>query len=97
MSVWIGTFTVVPNEGNNDLDGAKGAVVNAVGFADSVNEFVELSTQYLINSAFEVIEVEDVELFDFKSKDNSKSVLNMAKKVKQDKSIELDTFYTFDE
>lgn len=96
--VWIGLATVIPREGNNDLGNAKSAAVNVLNWAKSEDDFKKRVTQQLFEYDYDLIELEDVEIFDFENREKYKDGLNeIAMLVANHKSLQWGTFYTFDE
>lgn len=64
MNIWIGLAHVQPRSGNELLEGAKGAFVPVVGMAKTIPEFSDLLINMLESYSFDVLEIEDIELFE---------------------------------
>lgn len=63
MEAWIGLAHVKPRIGNDLLEGAAGAFVPVVAIAEDFDRFLSVVYNYLHKYQFEIIGVEDVELF----------------------------------
>ena len=97
-SVWIGLATVVPIEGNNDLGDADGAIVNILHWAKDKFDFEEKVKIQLTEYGYTLVDLEDIELFDFGSSEKYRDNLgNLAQIVVDKKILQWGTFYTFDE
>ena len=64
---WIGLAHVRPLPGNTVLGTSAGAYVAAVGLADNADTFAQLVNATLYEYKFQVVEVEDIELFEKRS------------------------------
>ena len=94
--VWIGLVSLIPMEGNKDLGGKTGAVVNVLCWANGIQEYELIIAEKLNEFGFQIEEIEEVEPFDFSKMSNYKDNLKeIAKAVKKDKSLRWGTFYTY--
>jgi hypothetical protein len=64
---WIGLAHVRPMSGNTALGSSTGAYVTAVGLANDADAFVRILTARLREYGFQVIEIEDIEMFEKRS------------------------------
>lgn len=95
--VWIGLATVEPLEGNFDLGESKGATVNVTYLASSDSEFLEGVNQKMMEYGYNLVELEDVELFDFdRLIDYGDNLFEIASETKSTGSLQWGTFYTYD-
>jgi hypothetical protein len=96
-TVWIGLVGVGPLPGNTSLNGLKGAYVNALGAADSVEHFQQLVTDELRELKLFPFEFEDVEPFNERAarKSLSATLHSLAENSQRSGRIEFDTFHRF--
>jgi len=89
----------MPRNGEDLLEGARGAFVNAVGPAPSSTEFEHRLRELVANLGFELIDLDDLELM---SERQSKYALTEELREVADLSeasgeIELGSFHTYDD
>lgn len=96
--MWTALAHVMPRSGQDLLEGARGAFVNAVGPAPSSAEFEHRLREVVAALGFELIELDDLELM---SERRSKYELTEELQAVADLSeatgeIKLGSFYTYD-
>ena len=96
--VWIGLAHVKPREGNDALEGAIGAFVPVLALAAGVEEFVSRATTFLSGLRFDVIEMDDIQLFNerLRAKKVQKAVRKLAKRLTAAEPVVMDTFQAYD-
>ncbi len=95
-SVWIGMVSVIPHEGNNDLNGSIGATVNVLCWAAEPKEYERIVLEKLNEFGFYIEDIEDIKVFDFSSKLKYKDNLRkIAQAVQKDGKLRWGTFYTY--
>ncbi|MCA9407942.1 MAG: hypothetical protein H6755_06360 [Candidatus Omnitrophica bacterium] len=97
-NVWIGLVNLVPKEGNNDLEGALGAYVNILAFAEDEESYKKLVEFAAYEHEYDVEEIKDVELFEkrvsnFEVEDDIKI---LAEKVKETEKTHFGEFYVYE-
>lgn len=97
MQKWIGLARVRPRPGNDALGGALGAFVASIALAESAGDYASKMTVLLNELAFEVLEIEDVELLDDRMRAHSLSpdILKLAKQVDEETPLVLADFHSF--
>jgi hypothetical protein len=97
--VWIGLVNLVPNEGNNDLKGAKGAYVNILAFAKSDANYRTLVKFASHEHNYSVKKIQDVELFDMRTKNYEvdEYLISLSKKVAKTGRTHFGEFYVYKE
>lgn len=95
---WIGLAHVKPKTGNNLLQGALGAFVPILALTTEIDDFVALTTTYLESFGFEVLEIEDIELFKdrLRNSDVEDVIIALAEELTDEDPIILDTFQAYD-
>ena len=94
--IWIAMATLKPLEGNNDLGGASGAIVNILDCAINKEDFILKAQNKLNEFGFYLVELEDIELFNF-DKNYDDNLNEIAEQVKISKNFRWGSFYTYDE
>ncbi len=95
--VWIGIATFRPSS-KNKTDKFKLASANIIFIAENESEFKHLVKKQLSAWGFIMIEMQDVELFNFDNPDGYKDNLyNLAMEVMETKNMRWGTFYVLDE
>jgi hypothetical protein len=94
---WIGLAHVRPSLGNTALGNSAGAYVAAVGLADNADTFARLVSEKLHEYDFQVVEVEDIELFERRSAkyEVDPEVTNMAESLNTENPVALATFHAY--
>jgi hypothetical protein len=94
---WIGLAHVRPLPGNTTLGTSAGAYVAAVGLAENADTFECLLTAKLHEYDFQVVEVEDIELFEERSlKFNvDPQVTSIAESLNTESPVALGTFHAY--
>ena len=95
--VWVGLVGVGPLPTNTNLDGAKGAYVNALALASNVEDFQQAVRIALDQLALFAFEFEDVELFDNRSERMKldKDLYALAHEVRQAGAVRFGEFHRF--
>ncbi len=96
---WIGLAHVRPKVGNNMLEGALGAFVPILALADGIDEFVSITTMRLESYDFDVIEIEDIELFEerLSKSDVEDEIKALADGLSDEDPVVMDFFQAYDE
>jgi hypothetical protein len=94
---WIGLAHVRPMPGNSALGGSTGAYVAVVGIADDVDAFARIVTAKLNEYDFQVIGIEDIEMFEKRSArcNVDADVTRMAASLNMENPIALATFHAY--
>jgi hypothetical protein len=97
MNVWIGLAHVQPKQGNELLEGAKGAFVPVLGLASTLTEFSDALIILLESYSFNVLEVEDIELYAdrIKSFNIDSELQNLVTTLNESEPIVLSTFEAY--
>jgi len=97
-NVWIGLVNLVPNEGNDDLEGAKGAHVNILTFAEDEDDYRKLVKFAAYEHHYSVRKIKDIELFDKRTKTYQveDSIKSLAEKVKETGKTYFGEFYVYE-
>ena len=96
--VWIGLVNLMPNAGNEDLKGAKGAYVNILAFAESVEDYKNVVKFAAYEHDYTIQEIKDVELFDVRSKnfEIDDDLINLSKKVAETRKTHFGEFFIYE-
>lgn len=83
--------------GNTAIGNSTGAYVAAVGLADDVDAFVQIVTARLHDYDFQVVELEDIEMFDKRSArfKVDPEIASMAASLNMENPIALATFHAY--
>ena len=83
--------------GNTALGNSTGAYVAAIGLADDADAFVRIVTARLHDYDFQVVEIEDIEMFDKRSGrfKVDPEVTSMAASLDMENPIALATFHAY--
>lgn len=97
--VWFGRVDVIPDEGNDVLDGARGAVVNVVALASSEADYLALVRSTMSEYGFTVVHHEEVmPLADRpKSKQLVPELAALARGLTPEYPIQFDEFQSYDD
>ena len=89
---------VVPCEGNDELDGAKGAYVKVVAPAVSESEFREKVASAFLSDNFLIKNLEEIETFSHFAEKHSatEDIKELAEQAEGSGSVVFDTFHTYD-
>jgi hypothetical protein len=60
-TTWIGLFHVLPQPGNDSLEGALGAFVTVAATAEGEMNFLDIASTALRDAGFEISAAEDIE------------------------------------
>jgi hypothetical protein len=95
--VWIGLVEVVPEEGNDVLEGAPGAYANVLATAASVEDYMAVTAPALLRHGLLAIGVDDPEpLRDRRSRVQlSDEILDLGERARKG-DVVWDTFYVFE-
>ncbi len=95
---WIGLAHVKPKLGNNLLEGAIGAFVPILALADGIDNFLSITKKWLESYDFDVIEIEDIELFmeRLKNSDVEEELKAISEKLTDKDPVAMDTFQAYD-
>lgn len=95
---WTALAHVMPRDGNDLLEGARGAFVNAVGPAASATEFEQRVRELVAGLGFELVEIDDLDLIsERRSKDElSEELQELANLAAATGKINLGSFHTYD-
>lgn len=98
MNIWIGTLHVTPKSGNDLLEGAIGAFVPILAFADSEQDFASKAQALMQAYEFNVLEILDVELFNERRKHSeiSEGIVSTAQRLCNSEPIAPCTFQGYD-
>ena len=94
--VWVAMATLKPLEDNTELGDADGAIVNVLDTAINEESFILKIQNQLNQFGYSLVELEDIELFDF-TKEYDDNLNDVAKQVEKTGTLNWGTFYTFDE
>jgi hypothetical protein len=99
MTIWIGLVGVTPLAGNTCLEGAKGAYVNAIAQADTVEQYKEAVTASLEDLALCPFEFEDMEPFTARAarEQLEEHLLALAEEARQSAAVQFGNFHTYSE
>jgi hypothetical protein len=99
MGIWIASVHAVPREGNPDFVGAKGVVVNVLARTASAAAYRQRVAQAANEYGLDVVEIEDLEEFDFEAPTTKafERLAALARQVDEFGGVEFDVFYTYDE
>ena len=94
---WIGLARVEPRSNNDALGKATGAFVASIALAENVEDFAQKTTEALNNLEFDVVEIEDVELFEKRAQRHAiaPDVLKLAEGVNEEKPVALAAFHSY--
>lgn len=92
----IAMLTVKPMKGNSDLGNAVGATVNVLLLTENFETYKQEVVARMNDFGYEVIEIEDVEIFDPADKCGSKDLRKKAKLLTSENPLLWGTFYTFE-
>ena len=95
--VWIGLVNLVPNKGNGDLKGAKGAYVNILAFAKNVENYKSLINLAAYEHDYSVRKIKDAEPFDDRIKNYKidNDLLKLSRKVKKTGKTHFGEFFVY--
>ncbi len=81
------------------LEGALGAFVPILALADGIDEFVSITTMRLESYDFDVIEIEDIELFEerLSKSDVEDEIKALADGLSDEDPVVMDFFQAYDE
>jgi hypothetical protein len=96
--MWAALAHVMPRSGQDLLEGARGAFVNAVGPAPSSAEFEHRLREVVAALGFELIEVDDLELLSERlaKYEHTEELQEIADLAEATGKINLGSFYTYD-
>ncbi len=94
---WIGLVHVKPKPNNDSLEGAKGAFVSAIALANDEMDFSGIVTDALNGYDFEVVAIEDIELFEKRIKKFpiNQETIELAEKINEENFVEIGTFHSY--
>jgi len=94
---WIGLINVKPRPGNSALGNALGAFVASIALADGPEEYGRKVTEALNEYGFDVVQIEDVELFEDRVQKHSVTpdILELAAAVTQENPVALADFHSY--
>lgn len=95
-NIFISLVVVKPIEGNTDLGNSVGAAVNVLYLCDSKGKYIEEVPKRIMEYGFEVIEIEDVEIFDPQNGENINDLIAKSELLTSENPIQWGTFYSFD-
>jgi len=95
--IWIGLAHVKPKQGNEALQGARGAFVPILSMATDSDHFISTATSFLNAHGFEVIEMEDVQLFEERCKnaDVDEELMTLVKNLSETVPVQIDIFQSY--
>jgi len=95
--IWIGLAHVKPKQGNDALQGAKGAFAPILSMATDVNSFISTATSFLNAHGFEVIEMEDVQIFEERCRDADvdEELMTLAQNLSETDPVQIDIFQSY--
>jgi hypothetical protein len=98
MEVWIGLAHLKPRLGEDFFEGAVGAFVIVVAIAEDFDDFVSTAMTYLQQQHFEVVEIEDIELFREREQHYSvdQEIRELVYGLKSESPVALDTFQVYE-
>lgn len=90
---------VKPKPGNKTLGEAVGAFVASIALASSVDDFAAAVTETLDRYGFDVLGIEDVELYEARLSKHpmASDVQELAERINEDRPVGLATFHSFKE
>lgn len=96
---WTGLAHVMPGDGDDLLEGARGAFANAVGAAASPAEFETRLRNLVASLGLELVEIDDLELMSERaSKEGlSDELRELSSRAEATGNISLGSFHTYDE
>jgi hypothetical protein len=96
---WIGLAQVKPKSGNKALGEAVGAFVASIALASSIDDYAALVTETLDRYGFDVLGIEDVELYETRLSKHSVAadVQELAEHINEDRPVGFATFHSFKE
>jgi hypothetical protein len=94
---WIGLARVEPRPKNDALGKATGAFVASIALAGNSEDFVRKTTEALNNLGFDVLEIEDIELFENRAQRHAiaPDVLRLAEVVNEEMPVALAAFHSY--
>lgn len=97
LQCWIGLAHVKPTQGNNLLSGDSGAFVPVLALAAGIDDFLSTTAFYLNSYDFEIIEIEDIELYNDRLQNSSVSddIKKLRANISDSNPILLDVFQSY--
>ena len=96
---WIGLAHVRPKPGTNNLEGALGAFVPVLVLADCAEGFAAAAATCLDSYGFDVIEIEDIELFADRVRTQTvhEDIRKLAASLSPQQPVAVDTFQAYED
>ena len=96
--VWIGLVNLIPGGGNKDLEGAKGAYVNILAFAENEEDYRNLVKFAAYEHNYSIRKIKDVESFAtrIKNYEIDEALLKLSKKVQETGKTHFGEFFVYE-